>query len=136
MSEAYWKARYHAAERAFQKLKVITKQVPAGTWTADYRKLAEAVHTLGRDVFWVPLCGGCGKCEECLKVEPSSRGEEKPMGDTVKATSGMVKFCEKHQREYEVINYGDRFGMECPACREEAESEHTVAFLDRVEFPK
>jgi hypothetical protein len=27
------------------------------------------VHSIGRDVFWVPACGGCGKCEECLKVE-------------------------------------------------------------------
>jgi hypothetical protein len=69
MSEAYWKERYHAAEEAFQKLKSLTKRVPAGTWTDDYRELAEMIHTLGRDVFWVPLCGACGKCEECLKVE-------------------------------------------------------------------
>jgi hypothetical protein len=68
MSEQYWKERYHAAEAAFQKLKTLTKQVPAGTWNTEYRELAGLVHTLGREAFWVPLCGACGECEECKKV--------------------------------------------------------------------
>jgi hypothetical protein len=76
MSEAYWKARYYEAERAFHELKSLTKQVPAGTWTDEYRELAGLVHSLGRDVFWVPRCwrdgNVCGTCDDCKKVE---RGE-------------------------------------------------------------
>ena len=72
MSEAYWKERYYAAERAFHKLKSHTKSIPAGTWCGNYRELAGMIHSLGRDMFWVPRCGACGECEECKKVE---RGE-------------------------------------------------------------
>jgi len=41
------------AEQAFQLLKALTKKVPAGQWTPEYRELAELIHTLGRDVFCV-----------------------------------------------------------------------------------
>jgi hypothetical protein len=41
------------AEMAFQKLKTMTKQVPADSWTPEYRELANAIHTLGRDVFYI-----------------------------------------------------------------------------------
>ena len=48
-----WKERYYKAEEAFHKLKALTKKVPAGTMTPEYRELAELIHTLGRDVFYV-----------------------------------------------------------------------------------
>ena len=43
--------KLYKAEMAFQKLKAMTKQVPADSWTPEYRDLANAIHTLGRDVF-------------------------------------------------------------------------------------
>jgi len=49
----YWKKRFFEAENAFHVLKSMTKKVPAGAWCDNYRELAEAVHTLGRDVFYV-----------------------------------------------------------------------------------
>lgn len=48
-----WEARYKAAELFFQKLKSITKRVPASTWTPEYKELAEAIHSAGRDAFYV-----------------------------------------------------------------------------------
>lgn len=48
-----WEKRYHEAEEAFQILKTLTKEVPASSWSPEYRKLAEAIHTLGRDRFYV-----------------------------------------------------------------------------------
>jgi hypothetical protein len=62
-----WEERYRTAEVAFQKLKNMTKQVPADEWSMEYRDLANAIHTLGRDVFYMePLldkipCTECGK---------------------------------------------------------------------------
>lgn len=49
-----WKAKYEEAERAFHRLKAHTKSIPAGSWSTDYRELAELIHTLGREVFPVP----------------------------------------------------------------------------------
>jgi hypothetical protein len=68
MSEEYWKARYHAAEAAFGKLKTMTKQLPAHLWTDEYRELAGSIHSLGRIAFWVTKCGGCGECSDCKEA--------------------------------------------------------------------
>jgi hypothetical protein len=34
-------------------LKALTKKVPATEWTPEYGELAELIHTLGREVFYV-----------------------------------------------------------------------------------
>jgi hypothetical protein len=49
----YWETRYRNAEMEFHTLKALTKKVPAGTWTPEYHELAEAIHTVGRDAFYV-----------------------------------------------------------------------------------
>jgi hypothetical protein len=49
----YWQERYYRAQDAFSELKTLTKEIDAGLWTPEYRKLAERIHTLGRDVFYV-----------------------------------------------------------------------------------
>jgi hypothetical protein len=46
-----WEERFTEAALAFYKLKTLTKTVPAATWTPEYRELAEAIHSLGREVF-------------------------------------------------------------------------------------
>lgn len=48
-----WKERFGEAEKAFQQLKALTKAVPAQEWTPEYRELANLIHTLGREVFYV-----------------------------------------------------------------------------------
>ena len=48
-----WRKRYEDSCMAWAHLKSLTKQMPASTWTPEYRELAEAVHTLGRDYFYV-----------------------------------------------------------------------------------
>jgi hypothetical protein len=48
-----WKTRFEEAQNAFSKLKSLTKRVPATSWTDEYRELADMVHTLGREVFYV-----------------------------------------------------------------------------------
>lgn len=48
-----WKERYYEAEAAFHKLKSMTKKVPAGEQTPEYRELANRIHELGREVFTV-----------------------------------------------------------------------------------
>lgn len=48
-----WKRRFEEAEFAFAHLKSMTKKISAFDWTPEYRELAEAIHTLGRDVFYV-----------------------------------------------------------------------------------
>ena len=48
-----WKQRFEQAARAFHELKGLTKKVPASEWTPEYRELAELIHTLGREVFYV-----------------------------------------------------------------------------------
>lgn len=48
-----WKERFEQAAQAFHELKAMTKTVPATQWTPEYRQLAELIHTLGRDVFYV-----------------------------------------------------------------------------------
>jgi hypothetical protein len=48
-----WEERYRQAESAFHELKAMTKCVPASQWTPEYRALAERIHTLGREVFYV-----------------------------------------------------------------------------------
>lgn len=50
----YWHCRYRKAEEEFQKIKEITKKVPAHTWTSEYRELAEAIHTAGQNAFYIP----------------------------------------------------------------------------------
>jgi len=45
--------KFQAASQAFAKLKSLTKAVPAGEWTPEYRALAEAIHNMGREVFYV-----------------------------------------------------------------------------------
>jgi hypothetical protein len=50
-----WEERYYQAEAAFAELKTLTKNVHASKWTPEYRELAERIHTLGRDVFFVEL---------------------------------------------------------------------------------
>lgn len=55
MSESiddYYKIRFEAAERAFHILKAITKKVSANDWTPEYKELADAVHMIGRQVFY------------------------------------------------------------------------------------
>lgn len=52
MNESHWQERYRTAEIAFHELKAITKKVPASSWTKEYRELAEAIHCLGREVFY------------------------------------------------------------------------------------
>jgi hypothetical protein len=49
----YWEDRYRAAEKAFHVWKSMTKQFNATFWTPEYRKLAESIHSLGRDIFYV-----------------------------------------------------------------------------------
>jgi hypothetical protein len=51
--EAYWENRFEEAREAFGKLKSLTKRHPAFEWTPEYRELADAIHSLGRDVFYV-----------------------------------------------------------------------------------
>ena len=48
-----WKERFEQAERAFHQLKGLTKKIPASEWTPEYRELANLIHTLGREVFYV-----------------------------------------------------------------------------------
>ena len=48
-----WKTRYEDAADAFHMLKSMTKKVRADSWTPEYRELAEQIHTLGRDFFYV-----------------------------------------------------------------------------------
>jgi hypothetical protein len=48
-----WKQRFEQAARAFHELKGLTKKVPASEWTPEYGELAELIHTLGREVFYV-----------------------------------------------------------------------------------
>lgn len=49
----YWENRYRKAEQAFQIWKTMTKESDVTLWTPEYRKLAESIHSLGRDVFYV-----------------------------------------------------------------------------------
>lgn len=48
-----WKKRFEQAAMAFHQLKGLTKKVPATEWTLEYGELAELIHTLGREVFYV-----------------------------------------------------------------------------------
>jgi len=48
-----YKDKYYEAERAFHKLKSLTKKISASEWTPEYRELANLIHELGRDVFFV-----------------------------------------------------------------------------------
>ena len=48
-----WKERFEQAAMAFHQLKGLTKKVPATEWTPEYGELAELIHTLGREVFYV-----------------------------------------------------------------------------------
>jgi hypothetical protein len=48
-----WKERFEQSERGFQQLKDLTKKTPASGWTSEYRELANLIHTLVRDVFYV-----------------------------------------------------------------------------------
>jgi hypothetical protein len=48
-----WKQRFEQTARAFHELKGLTKKVPASEWTPEYRELADLIHTLGREVFYV-----------------------------------------------------------------------------------
>lgn len=48
-----WKERFEQAAMAFHELKALTKKVPASEWTPEYRELANLIHMLGRDVFYV-----------------------------------------------------------------------------------
>jgi hypothetical protein len=50
---AYWEKRFREAESAWHGLKNHTKNIKATEWSKDYRELAEMIHSLGRDVFYV-----------------------------------------------------------------------------------
>jgi hypothetical protein len=65
---AYWETRFRKAEEAWQALKSHTKSTAAGGWTLEYRELANLVHTVGREVFFVD------EPHEEPKVEPRPRG--------------------------------------------------------------
>lgn len=58
MSNFDWKDRFEDALLRFQELKSMTKEVPASEWTPEYRKLAEAIHTMGRDIFYIGVVHG------------------------------------------------------------------------------
>lgn len=49
----YWEKRFREAELAFHDLKDHTKSIPADEWSKDYRDLADMIHSLGREVFYV-----------------------------------------------------------------------------------
>jgi len=51
--QQYWKKRFDEAGERFLYLKSLTKDIPACEWTPEYRRLAEAIHTMGRDVFYI-----------------------------------------------------------------------------------
>lgn len=51
----HWALRFIKAMEAFQELKSMTKSVPAGLWTPEYRALADKIHGMGRDYFHVGL---------------------------------------------------------------------------------
>lgn len=48
-----WEKKFWDAEAGFQHLKALTKKYPASGWSPEYRELAEAIHSLGREVFYV-----------------------------------------------------------------------------------
>jgi hypothetical protein len=47
------KARLAAMMAGFARIKALTKQYPAALWDEEYRKLANEIHTVGRECFWV-----------------------------------------------------------------------------------
>lgn len=47
------KARIAAMMLGFGRIKSLTKQHPAALWDDAYRKLAEEIHTVGRECFYV-----------------------------------------------------------------------------------
>lgn len=51
----YWEERYRKAEAAFAELKAMTKRYQASRWCLPYRELAEKIHSLGRDIFYVEV---------------------------------------------------------------------------------
>jgi hypothetical protein len=82
------------AEEAFMKLKSITKRVPAGSWTPEYRELAEAVHALGREVFYVRtgdrnVRKNSGRPSQGLprQVDATLRGQNEGSGETARLCS-------------------------------------------------
>jgi hypothetical protein len=48
-----WRAGFEQAEIAFHQLKELTKRTPAHAWSNEYRELANLIHTLGREVFYI-----------------------------------------------------------------------------------
>ena len=40
-------------EAAHQRLKSMTKAVSAANWTPEYRELADAIHMIGRDLYYI-----------------------------------------------------------------------------------
>jgi hypothetical protein len=48
-----WQKRFYEAETAFHELKSFTKRVRLDNQTPEYKELANLVHSLGRDVFYV-----------------------------------------------------------------------------------
>lgn len=50
-----WLMRFDKVMGVFSELKSMTKQVPASQWTPEYKALAEAIHTAGRNYFHVGI---------------------------------------------------------------------------------
>lgn len=48
-----WEKRFREAETAFHTLKQFTKKVRLDGQTPEYKQLADLIHSLGRDVFYV-----------------------------------------------------------------------------------
>jgi len=68
-----WLRRFIAVMQDFTALKTMTKNVPAGTWTPEYRELAEKIHAMGRDHFHTDII------VEMNKEEKSSEEDETPI---------------------------------------------------------
>ena len=74
---ANWEERFYKAQDAFIKLKLHTKSIPAPEWSKDYRELAEMIHSLGREVFYVDFMSKeCLDCKVPIHESPEGHRNE------------------------------------------------------------
>jgi hypothetical protein len=78
-----WLKRFTAVMWDLTALRTLTKNVPASTWTPEYRELAEKIHGMGRDHF------NTGIIVEMNEEKKLSEGGETPIEAAYRALCEM-----------------------------------------------
>lgn len=87
-----WMKRIESLMDVIQELKSMTKKIPAGQWTPEYRALAERIHSAGRDHAHTDILKDMYTLGYLPKNDKLESPQESPIEIAYRAMGKMIVF--------------------------------------------